>query len=463
MTLCAGARRTWLSLVALGLTVCLSACGQAVAAPGGRSVVDLTWLTRSDMGPKVLHWEQRVVHDYEHLHPDVHVTVISVPWSAYNAKLLSLTAAGTPPDVYATFAAGFGTFLSKGILANLTPYARAHDIAVNQWNASAITALTRNGKLYGLPMDNMPSVLFYNATLFHQAHLTLPPTSWKNRSWTVSTMVADAKAISRHTNQPTKAVWGLNMPAGQFGTDISWLWGCDPFAASGGPSSVEAYRTGVVTRTYFTSPCYTAAMRFEKNLSVQQHVSPLPADMAALTTLGNPFISGRIGMQSGIYIVQPMLAVPPHFRWGIAPFPYGPGGKNTTKLWTDAWVMSRHAPHPRAAFQFMLYLTTGAQAKSFALTTGFFPAVTSLQASTLRFDASLPHMALTDAQLRQVVLGGLAGGQAFEAPGHTLANFVQLSTAWTNTTDELFLGKQSTTAAMGALAKAFAPLTSSNG
>ncbi len=453
--------RMCLGILTLGVAMALTACGHRGTA-AGKPVVTLTWLTRSDMGPKVVEWEKQVAGQYQHLHPDVHISIISVPWSAYNAKLLSLTAAGTPPAVYATFAAGFGTFLAKGTLANLTPYLRSSDVPMKQWNASAMTSLTRGGKVYGLPMDNMPSVLFYNATLFAKAHLPLPPTSWADRSWTLSTLVQDAKAISRHTTHPTQAVWGLNLSPGQFGTDLSWLWGCDPFAPSGGPSAATAYRTGMVSATYFTSACYTAAMRFAKNLSVTDHVSPSPTDMTALTTLGNdPFMTGRVGVQSGIYIVQPMLAVHPTFRWAIAPFAYGPGGKDTTKLWTDAWVMSRHTAHPKAAFQFLLYLTTGSRAKSFALTTGFFPALSTLQDSTLRFESKLTGMTLTYKQLKSVVLGGLAPGQAFEAPGHTLADFVQLNTAWSNTLDPFFLGKQSTASAMRAVSKAFAPLTAS--
>lgn len=447
-------------LAACALMAVVSGCGVATGHAAARTVVNLTWLTRSDMGPKVLHWETAAVRAYERLHPDVHVTVISVPWSAYNAKLLALTAAGTPPDVYATFAAGFGTFLAKGTLRNLTPFVHALDVPLSQWDSSAIAALSRSGKLYGLPLDNMPSLLFYNASLFRKAHIAPPPTSWGDRSWTVSAMLHDAKAIARNAGAPTKAVWGLNMPPGQFGTDISWLWGCDPFSATGGgPTTVSAYRTGVVATTDFTSPCYTGAMRFEKDLAVRDHVSPLPTEMAALSTLGDPFTSGRIGMETnGYWLFQTMLADRPGFQWGVAPFPYGPGGKNTTKLWTDAWVMSRHAVHPTAAFRFMLFLTTGAEAQSFAVTTGFFPALTKLDNSTLRFDASLSGMQLTYGQLRQVVMGGLARGQAFEAPGHTLANFVQLNTAWSNATDNLFLGKESTAAAMAGLKKAFAPL-----
>ncbi|MCL4545166.1 MAG: extracellular solute-binding protein [Chloroflexi bacterium] len=184
------------------------------------------------MGAGINKWETQVKDAFEQAHPDIRVNILSVPWAGYNAKLLALTAAHTPPDVYATFAVGFGTFLSKGTLANLTPYVQANHVDLHQWDTSAIQALSRGGKLFGILLDNMPSLVFYNETLFKQAHLP-PPTNWNDKSWTIQQMLADAKAISKNTNNPAKADWDLNFGPGQFGTDVAWLWHCDPFSDRG--------------------------------------------------------------------------------------------------------------------------------------------------------------------------------------------------------------------------------------
>ncbi|MCL4542977.1 MAG: extracellular solute-binding protein [Chloroflexi bacterium] len=142
-------------------------------------------------------------------------------------------------------------------------------------------------------------------------------------------------------------------------------------------------------------------------------------------------------------------------RWGVAPFLYGPGGDNLTHLWTDAWVMPKDAPHPRAAFEFMLFINTGSRVQDFAQTVGFFPTLKSLDKVTLAQDAKATGMAMTVDQLRSAILGSLVTGRAFEAPGHTVDSFVRLNTIWTNTTDRLFLGTQPTVAAIGALRRGF--------
>ena len=384
-------------------------------------------------------------------------TEIGVPWAGYNAKLLALTAAGTPPDLYATFSSGFGTFLSKGTLANLNPYVRQVNMNLRVFQASSIAALSRGGNLYGLPMDNMTSLIFYNKTLFDRAHLPLPPSSWKDRRWTVGVMLADARALSKDTNQPARAVWGLNFGLGQIGTPVAWMFGCDPLAAHGGPLNASAYRTGnlVAGQLFFTVPCFTSAMRWDVNLYTRYGVSPSPADLTTLSTLGNPFTTGRIGMEQGLYVTfQNLFLAKPSFQWGVAPIPYGPTGSDLTQQWTDAWVMSAKSPHPELAFKFMLYLTTGPAARQFADMTGFFPALKALEGATIQVDAHAKGMALHAQQLRSVILGGLAKGQAFEAPGHTLANWDQINTTFTNMTSNMALGKQSPPSAMQALTRA---------
>ncbi len=249
------------------------------------------------------------------------------------------------------------------------------------------------------------------------------------------------------------------------GTAVSWVWGCDPTAASGGPQNSQAYLTGVMSASqlFFNSPCYTAAMRWDKDLSVTEGVSPSVASLTTLSQLGDPITTGRIGMeQAGYWVFQNLFLAKPKFQWGVAPIPYGPTGSDLTQDWTDAWVMSSKSTHKSLAFKFMVYMSTGASAKEFAQITGFFPALTSLEQTTLQADAAALGMSENLSQLQSVILGGLAKGQGFEAPGHTLANWNQINTTWANTTDNLFIGKQTTGAAMAALNQAMATQLQSN-
>ena len=49
----------------------------------------------------------------------------------------------------------------------------------NDFYPQFLDAFTKNGKLYGLPKDFGPFVLFYNEKMFNEAGITEPPKDWK--------------------------------------------------------------------------------------------------------------------------------------------------------------------------------------------------------------------------------------------------------------------------------------------
>lgn len=448
--------RRWRGLVAVLVgAVLLGGCASSGLKPaaGNRRTITLTWLIKTGyLGAKPT-WYKEAIAGFEQLHPNVRIHFLSAPQSGYNAKLLTMVASGDPPDVFGNFAAGFGTFLAKGVLGNIQPYIKAHKVNVHQWDGSAIAALQRGGRLYGLPIANSPVVLIYNRTLFDRAHVSLPPTAWNDPAWTIAAMAQNAKKLTAHATNPARAVWGINFGIGQFGTQAAWLWGCDPFAGHGGPTHATAYRTGIVRQSYFTSACYTQALSWATGLSTRAHVAPVPEDMSVLSTLGDPFLSGRIAMETFYTATLGSFAtVKPPFRWGIAAIPRGPGGNRTT-VFTDAWLMSAKSRHPRTAFEFMLYLTTGAPERRVSASSGFFPALKSLEPSAAAVYAKLPGATQSARTILAVI--SAAKKDSFQAPGHTLNNAIALMTSYSNLTDQMLAGQQSVKAALAGVEKSF--------
>ena len=414
----------------------------AGSSQGG--AVTIKWLLRSDMGPKISSWEQTEAAAYQKQHPNVTIDSIASPWADYNTKLLTMAAGGDIPDVFANFAAGFGTFVNRGVVQDLLPYVKKAQMDLPKvLSPSAISALTIEGKLYGLPFDNQPTLVFFNKTLFEKYGVPLPPTSWEDKSWTIDVMTKDAQAIAHVGKNPTDTTWGLVWTADQLAC-TSWLWNGDPFAPTGGPTNSVAYKGKKVTETYFTRPEVVAAMEWYAGLANKLGVSPNLVTLQALQQVSDPFASGKVGMYvGGGWEFENLLATQPDFQWGVAPIPYGPGGYDTLELWTDAWSLGKGSKNSDAAFEFMQFLTQGAPAAAFATITGYLAADLSLIPDQIHKWSQIPGFAQDEATLTKVVNGGLETQHSFEAPGHLLADYSQLNTIWTNASANFVNGKQS--------------------
>ncbi len=412
---------------------------QRAASSGAKITVH--WLLRSDMGPLIDKWEKNTAAGFEKLHPDITVQPISVPWAQYNTKLLTLFAANEIPEVFATFAAGFGTFLANGTLAPLNPYLQRAKVDISkQFAAETLSEVTRNGNIVALPMGHFGTVLFYNATLLQEAGAALPPMDWSNASWTIDAMLTSAHKATRQSSDPSKRQWGLIFDAQQLGV-MSWLWGVDPFNNKGGPTYTEAYQTGILTESYLDNPPFVTAMQWIADLALKHKVAPLPSDVNALKQgIGDAFLTGRIGMfLNGQWETQSLAHLKPSWQWGIGALPYGPGKADTSPLYNDSFMLGKGSKAINQGFTFLQYLTFDTPSEEYALSTGFFPARISLYDKAAIAIAAIPGATQTQEQIRQVLTGGYPTG--FVTPGKTLDNYNEFNTAWGQGTSPIWSGQ----------------------
>lgn len=424
----------------------LAACAPPATAPnqgaaetGGETsggeqqeVVTVTYLIRSDIGAKMQEWNDLAVKEFQELHPNIKVETIGVPWGDYNAKLLAMYAAGTPPEISANYAAGFPTFYANDAIQPLDPFIQEAGVDISVIEQQALDAVTREGKLWALPLAHMPTIVFYNADLFEEAGVDLPPTDWDDTSWTTDEMLLRARAIAKDTDDPTKAIYGMVFGSGQLGV-FSWLWGVDPFNDKGGPEFTEAYKTGIVTEVHYDSPKFAEFIQWVHDLTYVEKVTPRPSDIDAIRqTVGWPMMSGRIAMYiNGAWAFTNFQDVKPSWKWGAAAMPYGPAGVDTTPLFNDSWMLGAGAKEPEAGFQLLKYLALENGAKLYAEITGFFPA--NKENYGIFFDATMniPNIVLTRDELEQVILGAFSHG--YVTPGKTLDSYPEWNQAFNQT------------------------------
>src|SRR6266480_2258249 len=99
------------------LLLVVTACGGAGGSAGG-GTVNITFLEKWPE-PQYAPYFQKVVKDYEQLHPNVHITLQAVGDQPYKDKIRVLTAANALPDIYFSWAGDFANkFIRAGLAAD---------------------------------------------------------------------------------------------------------------------------------------------------------------------------------------------------------------------------------------------------------------------------------------------------------------------------------------------------------
>ena len=402
-------------------------------AGAAQAETEITYLIRSDIGVKIQEWTDEAIADFATVEPSIQVETIGVPWGDYNAKLLAQYAAGDPPEISANYAAGFPTFYANDAIVALDELVSEHNVDLSMIEQAALDAVTRNGKLWALPLAHLPTIVYYNLDLLEEAGARVPPIDWADTTWTTDAMLEAAVTAAQDMDDPTQAQYGMMFGTGQLGV-FEWLWGADPFNDVGGPEHTEAYRTGLVTEAFYDSETMNAFIGWVyDSIYGETKVSPRPSDTDAIQQLvGWPMMSGRIGMAiNGAWSVTNFASVQPSWRWGVGAFPYGPAGVNTSPLFNDSWMLGKGAAEQEAGFTFLKYLAVDRGAELYAQITGFFPANKNNYA--IYFDSlmDIPNMALSREDAETALLDAFKYG--YVTPGKTLDSYPEWNSTFNQT------------------------------
>lgn len=419
----------------------------------------ITWMVPED--PLIDKYASTVADAFEKQHPGVTVKVLTPGSTGYGQKLLTLIASGETPDIFTDWGnTGVYTLVAHNVIANLTPYFKEEHISPNYIPLTYRKEFSQNGKLFAIPWNSNPEFLVYNKTLFQKYHVPLPPTNWDDKSWNLSTLLKDAKLLTHDTENPSKSTWGVILSPGTIGT-FGWLWGADPLNSHTGPQGSTAYQGAPITDTYATRDGMVKGMTWLSDLTNKWHVSPSQGEINALSTLGNPFFSGKIGMVevAGGWLERQAAVAKPQFQWGIAPFPYGPAGVDTTQREDNAFYLSQKSAHPKLAFQFMLFATKGWGAEQLIELAKDNPPHTG----TKYFDEwlsgvmKIPGLSMNRAEFSSVFLGGIQ--KDFPDPGNLLNNPLDYANPFTQLMSPVWIGKESPTTGLKSVQKAWQHLS----
>ncbi len=297
-------------------TVGLTACGsgsagvpggnQAPAGEGGAAgydgpAVTLTFwngFTGGD-GPIM----KQLVEQFSTEHENIKVTMNTLQWQDYYAKLPSAVTAGKGPDIAIMHVDSVATNAARRVIQPLDDVASAlklteADFATVPWQAGIY-----QDKRYAIPLDVHPLAFFYNKTVMEKAGLDpeKPPTNAEEYGQTLDTM--KSKGLQGDWATPFPFTGSMTVQS------LLWQYGGELFSPDAS-TATWADEPGVKAMTWFTD--------LVKNGHSPAKIAQ-DADIIALQNGKNAF------NWNGIWTIN-TLGEQKNLEWGVAALP-NIGGK----------------------------------------------------------------------------------------------------------------------------------------
>ncbi|MHB8637957.1 MAG: ABC transporter substrate-binding protein [Fimbriimonadaceae bacterium] len=346
------------------------------ADPGKTHIRYMAW-----GNPEQLGVEQQLCDAFNRENPDVHVTLLRVPGSAYRSKAVVMLATDTAPDVLRIDHYDFPSFQEKAYFRDLTPFvAKDRGFHTADFWPQAIDEGTVRGRLFGLNVLFGGILIYYNQSLVERAGLEDPYALYRRGAWTWDAFRRYAIAMSRPASGEMPETFGALIP-----TSVSVvapiIWGY------GGHLLSPDHKRCLMDR-----PQAVAALKFLADLRNVDHAAPTVSESA---NSAYPFEGGKIGMTFDFMGMTPRYrAVIKDFKWDVVPIPRGPaGGASLVK--GNQLVMAACTRHAQAAWRFMRFITsTASENLLYVRLRRCFPTRIAVATSGayLRTDASPFHM-----------------------------------------------------------------------
>ena len=251
---------------------------------------------------------KKIIARFRNSQDRVDMNIVLVPQHEMPTKLATAIAGGEAPD-----AARLGgpvlnsLFIDKGHAVALDDF--EPKISTYDWIPAVQQAVTRNGKMYAMPVNSGCFALVYNKDLYEASGLDpeKPPT-------TLFELLEVAAKIAK----PSKQIWGhylLTAPAWNAGADFfeAILWAF-------GSKVVSDDRKEVA----FNTPDGVAALQWYYDL-IHKH-NAMPLKQVTETAMLNDFLTGNVGSMFSFPATLARVANA-RFKAGTARLPVGPKGK----------------------------------------------------------------------------------------------------------------------------------------
>ncbi len=311
----------------------------------------------------VLHWGnteeeaivEQLIAEFERTHPEIGVERLHA--NSYDAKLKTMLAAGTPPDLFYLRYEDVADFADQGMVLELEPFLDRLDpdqrrtwiedfypvlLDAFRWNAGQ-QRTGPGGKLIGIPKDFTTLLMYVNLDLFERAGVDVPYDGW--------TWAEYREAMSRIrglSEQSKREVWGGVLKTWPLVLrNVVWTFGGRFF---GGPDGTDFLDVRL------DEPEAVAALEFIRTLRFEDgsvyNATGISENEDELFRRGHVGAIGPLGRW-----MTPQYRQVEAFDWDVVPLPHAEGQPTVSGVATVAWAISSGTEHPEAAFKLLRFLT----------------------------------------------------------------------------------------------------------
>ncbi|AUW94316.1 hypothetical protein BXT84_10510 [Sulfobacillus thermotolerans] len=351
------ARNIRTSIFAIGatsmLSLALAGCGSTSATSGTSShhitLSVMSWNVAADT-------LQRDAALYEKAHPNVtiHVIIENSPTSTYTKLNAELASGSNVPDIMTIETYIAPSFLNRFPTSFLNVTKDVGSLkpkfAAEKW-----ASLTSNGKIYGIPWDVGPSMIFYRRDMFKAADVN-PSTiqTWQQ-------FIQAGQKIENHYHGQVKlTTWG----SGSTGLYREMLY------------EQNTYWFNKKGQIAITSPASIRAVDVLREMYKDGLLSVVPYANGWNDTI-QAFTNNQIATApDGIWYVGTIEQSAPSQsgKWGVFPLPaFTPNGSHAANLGGSNLLISASTPHPKTAVSFAEFCMTNTQALNNSMHYGIFP------------------------------------------------------------------------------------------
>ena len=268
-----------------------------------------------------------------------------ISWGDYWSKITTQIAGGAAIDMMEMHDSKVHSFAKRNLLVPMDDYLAKYTPPgwPDHYYPSQVNSFIDNGKQMAFPYDWAPGMLYINQDLIQNAGFQIPD---ENTTW--DQILAMAAKISKNTNDPKTAVWGLG------GFDPTWTGGIYWVVKEFGGD----YWTPDLKTATITDPKTLQALQMFVDMWWKSKIAP---PSATLTGLGvDPelaFASGRIAMHYGLNDISFRIneGIAGKFKWTVAPTPTGPAGRFQFSG-GSAWAIPTTSRQKVIAYELIRYM-----------------------------------------------------------------------------------------------------------
>ncbi len=278
------------------------------AAPASEQPIEIAWWFWVG-SEKDKEWLQPLVTGFSERYPQYRVRMETPAYDGYKEKIMSMIAAGTPPEHFQlTGGDWYRELIKQNVLMDLTETATELNVDKEELPVQQV-ACKVDGKYWGLTTICHTFGLYYNEDMFTAAGVKTPVDYWNEKNWTWDTFLEVAKALSTGPEDARETFGYLINEWADFG---GWMW------SAGGQ---EVDNIAPVTKVTFDSDPALQGLRFLQDLRCKYKAAPTPQQLQSGVDL---FGTGKVAMQwMGTWVRMPW-ASELKFKWNVAPFPLHP-------------------------------------------------------------------------------------------------------------------------------------------